>query len=73
MDDEVRLGYQAAVVSVGSPLYGRHWLAVKPHPGNLVSCLLAEELVLAWKPARACGPGGGLSCSANAGRPSASR
>ena len=47
MDDEVRLGYQAAVVSVGSPLYGRHWLAVKPHPGNLVSCLLAEELVLA--------------------------
>ncbi len=47
MDDEVRLGYQAAVVSVGSPLYGRHWLAVKPHPGNLVSCLLAAELVLA--------------------------
>jgi hypothetical protein len=47
MDDEVRLGYQAAVVSVGSPLYGRHWLAVKPHPGNLVSCLQAEELVLA--------------------------
>ncbi len=47
MDAEVRLGYQAAVVSVGSPLYGRHWLAVKPHPGNLVSCLLAEELVLA--------------------------
>ena len=47
MDDEVRLGYQAAVVSVGSPTYGRHWLAVKPHPGNLVSCLLAEELVLA--------------------------
>jgi hypothetical protein len=47
MDDEVRLGYQAAVVSVHSPTYGRHWLAVKPHPGNLVSCLLAEELVLA--------------------------
>jgi hypothetical protein len=47
MDDEVRLGYQAAVVSVGSPTYGRLWLAVKPHPGNLVSCLLAEELVLA--------------------------
>jgi len=47
MDDEVRLGYQAAVVSIRSPTYGRHWLAVKPHPGNLVSCLLAEELVLA--------------------------
>jgi len=47
MDDEVRLGYQAAVVSMRSPTYGRLWLAVKPHPGNLVSCLLAEELVLA--------------------------
>jgi hypothetical protein len=47
MDDAVRLGYQAAVVSIGSPTYGRHWLAVKPHPGNLVSCRLAEELVLA--------------------------
>ena len=47
MDDEVRLGYQAAVVSLLSPTYGRHLLAVKPHHGNLVSCLLAEELVLA--------------------------
>jgi len=47
MDDEVRLGYQAAVVSVRSPTYGRLWLAVKPHPGNLVSCLLAEELISA--------------------------
>ena len=47
MDDEVRLGYQAAVVSVRSPTYRRHWLSVKPHPGNLVSCLVAEELVLA--------------------------
>ena len=47
MDDEVRLGYQAAVVSVRSPVYGRLWLAVKPHPGKLVSCLLAEELILA--------------------------
>jgi len=56
MDDEVRLGYQAAVVSVGSPLYGRHWLAVKPHPGNLVSCLLAEELVLAAEASTAVRP-----------------
>ena len=47
MDDEVRPGYQAAVVSMRSPTYGRLWLAVKLHPGNLVSCLLAEELVLA--------------------------
>jgi len=56
MDDEVRLGYQAAVVSVGSPTYGRLWLAVKPHPGNLVSCLLAEELVLAAEAATGVRP-----------------
>ena len=73
MDDEVRLGYQAAVVSVGSPTYGRHWLAVKPHPGNLVSCLLAEELVLAAEASTGVRPGGGPSCSANVGRPCASR
>jgi hypothetical protein len=56
MDDEVRLGYQAAVVSVRSPTYGRHWLSVKPHPGNLVSCLLAEELVLAAEAATGVRP-----------------
>lgn len=56
MDDEVRLGYQAAVVSVGSPTHGRLWLAVKPHPGNLVSCLLAEELVLAAEAATGIRP-----------------
>ncbi len=56
MDDEVRLGYQAAVVSIRSPTYGRHWLAVKPHPGNLVSCLLAEELVLAAEAATGVRP-----------------
>lgn len=56
MDDEVRLGYQAAVVSVRSPTYGRHWLSVKPHPGNLVSCLVAEELVLAAEAATGVRP-----------------
>jgi hypothetical protein len=56
MDDEVRLGYQAALVSVRSPTYGRHWLSVKPHPGNLVSCLLAEELVLAAEAATGVRP-----------------
>jgi hypothetical protein len=55
-DDEVRLGYQAAVVSIGSPTYGRLWLAVKPHPGNLVACLLAEELVLAAEAATGVRP-----------------
>lgn len=47
MDDAVRLGYQAAVVSVGSPTYRRLWLSVKPHPGQLLSCQLTEELVAA--------------------------
>jgi hypothetical protein len=47
MDDEVRLGYQAAVVSCGSPTYRRLWLSVKPHPGQLLSCQLTEELVQA--------------------------
>lgn len=47
MDDEVRLGYQAAVVSFGSPTYRRLWLSVKPHPGQLLSCQLTEELVQA--------------------------
>jgi len=47
MDDEVRLGYQAAVVSLLSPTYRRLWLSVKPHPGNTVSCQWAEEMVLA--------------------------
>ncbi len=47
MDDEVRLGYQAAVVSFGSPTYRRLWLSVKPHPGHLLSCQLTEELVQA--------------------------
>jgi hypothetical protein len=56
MDDAVRLGYQAAVVSVRSPTYRRHWLAVQPHPGNLVSCLAAEELVLAAEAATGVRP-----------------
>ena len=47
MDDEVRLGYQAAVVSFGSPTYRRLWLSVKPHPGHLLSCQLLAELVQA--------------------------
>jgi galactokinase len=47
MDDEIRLGYQAAVVSLGSPTYGRLWLSVAHHPGDTVSCTQAEALVLA--------------------------
>jgi len=47
MDDEIRLGYQAVVVSLTSPTYGRLWLAVAHHPGDTVSCTQAEALVLA--------------------------
>jgi hypothetical protein len=47
MDDEIRLGYQAAVVSLESPTYGRLWLSGAHHPGDIVSCTQAEALVLA--------------------------
>jgi hypothetical protein len=47
MDDDIRLGYQAALVSLTSPTYGRLWLSVAHHPGDTVSCTQAEALVLA--------------------------
>lgn len=47
MDDEIRLGYQAGVVSVESDTYRRLWLSVAHHPGDTVSCNQAESLVLA--------------------------
>lgn len=47
MDDEIRLGYQAAVVSMESPTYARLWLSGAHHPGDTVSCTQAEALVLA--------------------------
>lgn len=47
MDDEVRLGYQAAVVSLESPTYRRLWLSAAHHPGDTVSCTQAEALVSA--------------------------
>lgn len=47
MDDEIRLGYQAALVSLESPTYGRLWLSVAHHPGDTVSCTQTESLVLA--------------------------
>jgi len=58
MDDEIRLGYQAGVVSLESPTYGRLWLSIAHHPGDTVSCTQAEALVLAaeartgWRPWR---------------------
>jgi flagellar hook-length control protein FliK len=47
MSDEIRLGYQAGVVSLQSLAYGRLWLAVEHHAGDTVSCTQAEALVLA--------------------------
>jgi len=47
MDDEIRLGYQAAVVSMQSPTYQRLWLSTAHHPGDTVSCTQAEALVQA--------------------------
>lgn len=47
MNDDIRLGYQAGVVSMQSPTYGRLWLSVTHHPGDTVSCTQAEALVLA--------------------------
>jgi hypothetical protein len=47
MNAEIRLGYQAGVVSLASPTYGRLWLSVTHHPGDTVSGTQAEYLVLA--------------------------
>src|SRR6266480_7464446 len=47
MDDDIRFGYQAALVSLTSPTYGRLWLSVAHHPGDIVSCTQAEALVVA--------------------------
>jgi hypothetical protein len=47
MSDAVHLGYQAAMVSMHSPTYGRLWLAVTPHPGDTLSSSQAEALVVA--------------------------
>lgn len=38
MDDEIRLGYQAALVSLKSPTYRRLWLSIAHHPGDTISC-----------------------------------
>lgn len=47
MGDGLHLGYQAAMVSLHSPSYGRFWLSVVDHPGDTVSCTQAEALVQA--------------------------
>jgi hypothetical protein len=47
MDDGIRLGYQAALVSLRSPSYQRLWLSIDHHPGNTLSSSQAEALVQA--------------------------
>ncbi len=47
MSDGVGLGYQAALVSLRSPTFGRLLLSVAQHPGSTVSSTQAEALVLA--------------------------
>ena len=47
MSDEIRLGYQAGVVSLQSPTYGRLWISVEHHAGDTVSCTQAEALLQA--------------------------
>ena len=47
MGDGVSLEYQAALVSMHSPTYGRLWLANQLHPGDTVSSTQAEALVMA--------------------------
>ena len=49
MSDAVQLGYQAALISLHSPTYGRLWLSVEHHPGDTVSSSQAEALVRAAK------------------------
>jgi len=47
MADEIRLGYQAGVVSLQSPSYGRLWVSVEHHAGDTVSSSQAVNLVTA--------------------------
>ena len=47
MGDAIELGYQAALVSLHSPTYGRLWLANELHPGDTVSMTRTQALVMA--------------------------
>lgn len=45
MDNEIRLGYQAGVVSLVSESHGRLWLSGTHHSGDTVSSTQAETLI----------------------------
>ena len=47
MNDQLRLGYQAAIVTMRSPTYGRIGLSASHHSGKTLSLSQAEALALA--------------------------
>ncbi len=56
MGDTIELGYQAALVSLHSPTYGRLWLANELHPGDMVSMPRTQALVRAAEARTGCRP-----------------
>jgi len=56
MNDQIRLGYQAAIVSMKSPTYGRIGLSARQHAGSVVSCTQAEALVIEAERRAGCRP-----------------
>lgn len=62
MGDAIELGYQAALVSLHSPTYGRLWLANELHPGNTVSMTRTQALVLPPKTGQDVARSGAPTC-----------
>lgn len=56
MGDTICLGYQAALVSVHSPTYGRLWLENQFHPGDTVSSTQMQKLARAAELRTGCHP-----------------
>jgi hypothetical protein len=56
MNEQIRLGYQAAIVSMKSPTSGRLGLSAKQHAGSTVSCTQAEALVIEAERRAKCRP-----------------
>jgi hypothetical protein len=56
MGDAIQLGYQAAMVSMHSPTYGRLWLSVKAHSGDKVACTQLQQMVRAVEEATGVRP-----------------
>lgn len=56
MGDTIELGYQAALVSLHSPTYGRLWLVNELHPGDTVSMTRTQTLVVTAEARTGCRP-----------------